>query len=65
MDLTDIRKGNRVEMTDGRTGTVLEVFPLAVPKVNGRTRKPRVVVALDNKPTMAIKVAASQVIGLT
>jgi hypothetical protein len=64
MELTDIRKDNRVDMTNGRKGTVLEVFPLAFPKVNGRRRKPRVVVALDNKPTMSINVAASQVNGL-
>ena len=64
MDLTDLRKGNRIELSGGRKGTVLEVFPTRGKSPTGKMRKPRVVVNLDSKPSMAIKVCAAQVIGL-
>ncbi len=57
MDLSTLAKGDRVTLSDDRAGVVLDVFPTV-----GKKRKPRVVVALDNKPSMAVKVAASNVV---
>lgn len=70
MDLNGIHEGSRIILSDERKATVVSVFPESgVWKRNesdkrGIRRKPRVMVKLEDKPTMLLKVAASNVEGL-
>ncbi len=59
-------KGQHITMTDGRTGIVEDVVVVPTTDAANNRRRPkpkhRVLVRLDNKPSMVVKVAMSQVL---